>query len=332
MKLKYPAISVLAAAAAFSLVACSAPADSGSSDSGSTEEAAAFPTERIRFIVPYSAGGPTDVTARALAPCLTDQLGETVVVENVEGGSGAVGLQQTIGSKADGHTIAIVSTGMVVLTPLVGDLSYGQEDVTPIGVLSEVPFQIVVGADSKFSSAKEFFDYARKNPGELNVGVSGASTPQAIELARMADEYGVELTVVPFDGSAGATTALLGNHVDAAILNDTDDVLARTEDGSFVPLVVTSAERQPHLPDVPTLVELGFEDLTLAVTTYALAGPAGLPANVVETHAAALETCLSDETTVKAIGERFVLPNFIDGAGFSAILEDAERVYGEILG
>ncbi|MBG6215596.1 tripartite-type tricarboxylate transporter receptor subunit TctC [Arthrobacter sp. CAN_A6] len=299
------------------------------STTGTSDE---YPSEPITFLVPYEAGGPTDVTARALAPCLGDELGQPVVAENVPGGSGAVGLQRMIGEDADGHTLAIVSTGMVVLTPLVNKLEYSKEDITPIGVISRVPMNLVVGEDSEFQTVEDFIAAAEENPGQLNVGVSGSSTPQAIELQRLEDEHGVDLTVVPFEGSAGATTAVLGGHADAAFINDAPEVSERIEDGSFRVLLTSGEERQEHIPDTPTFVDLGYEDLTLAVTTYGLAGPAGLPEDVVSKASDALDTCLQDEQTAQAIGERFVPETYGTAEDLQRYLDEGAEVYPAIVG
>lgn len=295
-------------------------------------EGAAFPAGDIRFVIPYSAGGPTDVTARALAPCLGTELGTNVIAENVTGGSGSVGLQDMISKPADGQTIAIVSPGMVALSPIANGLDYSREDVASIGVISYSPMILNVGANSPYSTAEEFFAAAEEAPGTLTVGVSGASTPQAIELQRLADEYGVQITVVPFDGSSGAITALLGGHVDSIFVNDQEDVVQRIESGEFTALAVSSPERQAHLEDVPTLAELGYEDLTLAVTIYALAAPAGTPDTAVTALSGALQTCLTDEATIDAIGEDYVPAEYQDGADFDGFLQEAEEVYTAMLG
>lgn len=313
------------------LAGCSAAGGTG--DSAAPEaEAAAFPQGDIRFVVPYSAGGPTDVTARALAPCLGDELGTNIIAENITGGSGSVGLQDMISKPADGQTIAIVSPGMVALSPIANGLDYSRADVAPIGVISYSPMILVVGQDSPYATAEDYFDAAEADPGTLTVGVSGASTPQAIELQRLADEYGIEVTVVPFDGSAGAITALLGGHVDSIFVNDQEDVVQRIESGDFTALAVSSPERQSHLSETPTLSELGYDDLTLAVTIYALAAPAGTPDDVLATLSDALEGCLTDDETVAAIGENYVPAEYQTAEDFDGFLAEAEEVYTRILG
>lgn len=313
------------------LAGCSSAAGTGSS-AAPEGEGAAFPSGDIRFVIPYAAGGPTDVTARALAPCLGETLGTNVIAENITGGSGSVGLQDMISKPADGQTVAIVSPGMVALSPIANGLDYSREDVASIGVISYSPMILVVGADSPYSTGEEFFSAAEEAPGTLTVGVSGASTPQAIELQRLADEYGVEVTVVPFDGSAGAITALLGGHVDSVFVNDQEDVVQRIESGEFTALAVSSPEPQAHLPEVPTLVDLGYDDLTLAVTIYALAAPAGTPEDVVTTLSDALEGCLTNPETVDAIGEDYVPAEYQTAEDFDGFLTEAEEVYTRILG
>ncbi len=313
------------------LAGCSSAGGAGSS-AAPEGESAAFPSGDIRFVIPYAAGGPTDVTARALAPCLGDTLGTNVIAENVTGGSGSVGLQDMISKPADGQTIAIVSPGMVALSPIANGLDYSREDVASIGVISYSPMILAVGSGSPYSTAEEFFAAAQEAPGTLTVGVSGASTPQAIELQRLADEYDVSVTVVPFDGSAGAITALLGGHVDSVFVNDQEDVVQRIESGEFTALAVSSPERQEHLPETPTLVELGYEDLTLAVTIYALAAPAGTPEDVITTLSDALEGCLTDQETVDAIGENYVPAEYQTAEDFDGFLAEAEEVYTRILG
>ena len=255
-----------------------------------------------------------------------------MISENITGGSGSVGLQEMISNPADGQTLAIVSPGMVALSPIVNGLDYSREDVSSIGVISYSPMILVVGEDSPYTSGEEFFSAAEEAPGTLTVGVSGASTPQAVELQRLADEYGIEVTAVPFDGSAGAITALLGGHVDSVFVNDQQDVVERIDAGDFAALAVSSPERQSHLPETPTLVELGYDDLMLAVTIYALAAPAGIPDDVVATLSDALEGCLTNPETISAIGEDYVPAEYQTGEDFDGFLSEAENVYTRILG
>lgn len=304
----------------------------GEDDGGGGGEAASYPTESIRLLVPYGAGGPTDLTTRTIGACLEDELGETVIVENLPGGSGALATTELVGADPDGHTLSLVTAGTMVLTPLANEVGYTKDDITPIGVMAEVPSVLAVGQDSPYTSAEELFTAAEGGPGSVNIGVPGASTPQGIELQRLADEHDVEVTVVPFDGNAEMTTALLGGNVDGVLINASQDVVQNIDSGAFVPLVASSEERLSWLPDTPTFTELGYDGLTLSGSTFGLAGPAGLPDGVVGTLEETLQTCLEKDDVRERLGDRYVPEGFIDADGLTEILDETQEVYEPILG
>lgn len=301
-------------------------------DGGTAEVASDYPTESIRFLVPYGAGGPTDLTSRTVGACLEDQLGQTVVVENKPGGSGALATTELANAEPDGHVLGLVTAGTTVLTPLANEVGYTKDDITPIGVMAEVPSVLAVPEDSPYPDAEAFFEAAQAQPGQLKVGVPGASTPQGIELQRLADEHDVEVTVVPFDGNAEMTTALLGGNVDAVLINASADVVENIEAGSFVPLVASPEERLSWLPDTPTFAELGYDGLTLSGSTFGLAGPAGLPEDVTSTLEETLQTCLDRPEVQETLGENYVPEEFVDGEGLQQILDETQGAYEPILG
>lgn len=294
--------------------------------------AASYPTESIRLLVPYGAGGPTDLTTRTVGACLEDELGQTVIVENLPGGSGALATTELVGADADGHTLSLVTAGTMVLTPLSNEVGYTKDDITPIGVMAEVPSVLAVGQDSRFADAEGLFAAAEEAPGTISLGVPGASTPQAIELQRLADEHGVEVTVVPFDGNAEMTTALLGGNVDGVLINASQDVVENIDAGAFVPLVASSEDRLSWLPDTPTFTELGYDGLTLSGSTFGLAGPAGLPEDVVTVLEDTLRDCLGQDDVREQLGERYVPEEFVDADGLTETLDETQEVYEPILG
>ena len=330
MPFPMPIRALTAGTALALLAACGNGADPAEPDAGGA--AADYPSESIRLLVPYAAGGPTDLTSRAYGASLEEQLGQPVVVENLPGASGALATQELIGSDPDGHTLSLVTAGTMVLTPLANDVGYTTDDITPIGVMSEVPSVLAVGADSPFPSAEDFFTAAREQPGTLSVGVPGASTPQGIELQRLRDEYGVEVTVVPFDGNAEMTTALLGGNVDAVLINASSDVTENIDASSFVPLAVSSEEQLSWLPDVPTLAESGFPELTLSGSTFGLAGPAGLPDEVVAVLEEALETAHGEPGVIEQVGEEYISEEFQGADALQEVLDRTQEAYEPILG
>jgi tripartite-type tricarboxylate transporter receptor subunit TctC len=299
---------------------------------GGGGEAASYPTDSIRMLVPYGAGGPTDLTTRTVGSCLEAELGQSVVVENLPGGSGALATTELVGAEADGHTLSLVTAGTMVLTPLSNEVGYTKDDITPIGVMAEVPSVLAVGQDSQYASAEDLFAAAEASPGTVNIGVPGASTPQAIELQRLADEHGVEFSVIPFNGNAEMTTALLGGNVDGVLINASLDVVENIDAGTFVPLVASSEDRLSWLPDTPTFTELGYEGLTLSGSTFGLAGPAGLPDEVVSTLEDTLEQCLSQDDVREGIGVQYVPEEFRGAEELAEVLDETQEVYEPILG
>lgn len=300
-------------------------------DGGSGGEGG-YPSDDIRLLVPYAAGGPTDLTTRTVGACLESELDTTVIVENLPGGSGALATTELVSAEPDGYTLSLVTAGTMVLTPLANEVGYTVEDITPIGVMADVPSVLAVGEDSEYASAEDFLEAAEAAPGTVNVGVPGASTPQGIELQRLADEHDVEVTVVPFNGNAEMTTAVLGGNVDAVLINASQDVTERIDSGAFVPLIASSEERLSWLPDVPTFTELGFEGLTLSGSTFGLAGPAGLPDDVVTTLEDTLRSCLEQDEVREGIGEVYVPAEFAGADELAEILERTQEVYEPILG
>jgi tripartite-type tricarboxylate transporter receptor subunit TctC len=298
-------------------------------DNGSASD---YPNQSIRFLVPYGAGGPTDLTSRTVGSCLEQELGQTVVVENKPGGSGALATTELVQAEPDGYTLSLITAGTTVLTPLANEVGYTKDDITPVGVMAEVPSLLAAGKSSPHKDAQAFFDAARANPGSIKVGVPGASTPQGIELQRLADEHDVEVTVVPFNGNAEMTTALLGGNVDAVLINASADVVQNVEAGEFVPLAASPKERLSWLEETPTFAELGFEGLTLSGSTFGLAGPAGLPDDVTSTLEDTLRTCLDKPEVQQKLGERYVTEEFKDAEELQQILDETQDVYEPILG
>lgn len=316
-----PALLVLAVV----LAGCGEDEEGGGGSGG-------YPSDDIRLLVPYAAGGPTDLTTRTVGSCLESELDTTVVVENLPGGSGALATTQLVGAEPDGHTLSLVTAGTMVLTPLANEVGYTVEDITPIGVMADVPSVLAVGGDSPYSSAEDLIAAAEAEPGSVDVGVPGASTPQGIELQRLADDHDVEFTVVPFDGNAEMTAALLGGNVDAVLINASQDVTANIDSGDVIPLIASSEERLSWLPDVPTFTELGFDGLTLSGSTFGLAGPAGLPDDVVGTLEDTLRTCLETDEVREGIGEQYVPEEFAGADALAEVLDETQQVYEPILG
>ncbi|WP_198417297.1 tripartite tricarboxylate transporter substrate binding protein [Cryobacterium sp. Hb1] len=319
--------NLLLPSAAVALAVALAGCQAGATGGGET-----YPSQPVTVLMPYAAGGPSDLTARSISSCLGDGFGETFVVQNKAGGSGAVAMQELASAKPDGYTLGLGTAGTLVMTPMVNSLAYSLDDFTPIGVMAENPTLIVVGDDSPYENAEAFFAAAEKRPGTLTMGVPGATSPAAIELKRLKDQYDVEVVAVPATGNAEMTTNLLGGHVDALFINDHPDVISRIDEGSFRALAATTPERLPWLPELPTLAELGFTDLVDATSVFGLFGPHDLPTPVANALEGALEACLTDPTVLEQLGENLVPAKFQGGTALGESLAAIQALYRPILG
>jgi tripartite-type tricarboxylate transporter receptor subunit TctC len=313
------------------LLATAALTGCGDDDTGAGAAAADYPSEDITLYVPYAPGGPTDLAARTVGDCLAEDFGQTVVVENREGASGSLGMQAMIQGGTDGYSLSLIAVPASATNPLQEDVGYTNEDYIPIAAVTEIPSVLAVGEESRFADAEALFQFAEQNPGEVNVGVPGTTTSQAMELQRLAEEYDVELTLVPFTGNAEMTTALLGGNVDAVFINASQDVLENIDADSFVPLAISPEERVDYLPDVPTLAELGFPELTNSVSVFGLAAPAGTPDEVVRTLEEAVGACVEQPEVIESLGEQYVPDEFIGRDVFQARIDEIVEAYGPLL-
>lgn len=305
--------------------------DTAADSGGGADAAADYPSEQITLYVPYAPGGPTDLAARTTGACLQEELGQTVVVENRAGASGSLGMQAMLQGDADGYALSLIAVPATATNPLQMDVGYTNEDYVPIAAVTEIPSVLAVGEDSEYATAEELFEAARAEPGELSVAIPGATTSQAMEIRRLADLYDVELTGVPFDGNAEMTTALLGGNVDAVFINASADVLENIEAGSFVPLAQSPEEPVSYLPDVPTLAELDFPELTSSVSVFGLSAPAETPEAIVTKLESTVETCLEKPEVIEQLDERYVPDEFIGTDAFEERIASIVEAYGPIL-
>jgi tripartite-type tricarboxylate transporter receptor subunit TctC len=305
--------------------------DSGGSSPAAAEEKTDFPTDDVRLIISYAAGGPTDVAGRAVAAYMEKEFGVSVVAENIEGGSGGIGTAEMARSKPDGYTIAMTTGSAVGRVPLIEDVGYQLEDVQPLGVATFGPGLIMVRSDSKYKTIDDLVKAAKKDPGKITVATAGPQSPQHVELVRMARDYKVEFQPVPFQGEAPAVTALLGSNVEACFCSNAQTTMAQVDSGEFRLLATGAPDRLASQPDLPTLAESGFEDLIYGNSYFILAAPAGTPKPVVAKLEKALQGALEDPATVKVIGEERLLDEFMGADDLTSMLQDEQDVLKPII-
>jgi len=247
--------------------------------------AAEYPQRPVQLLVGYTAGGPVDLSARALAEAAKPFFPKPFSVVNKPGGSGVVATAEIAKSSPDGYTLGEVSISHLFFAPhLEPGIPYkGPDDFQFIVSACTAYEAIGVRADSPWKTIKDFIDYAKANPGKLRVGNAGLGTTTHLDAISMRMAAGVPITDVPFAGAAPAITALLGGHIEGVSLNMMP-ILPHAQAGKLRFLAVFANERTtdvPELKDVPTFKELGYDVITNG-SPYFIVGPKKMPKNVVD--------------------------------------------------
>lgn len=254
-----------------------------------------YPDRAITMIVPFPAGGPTDIVARLMAKQMGDQMGQSIVVENRGGASGTIGMQAAVNAKADGYTILYNTSSIALSSILYTNLSYNPEkDFAAITSTATVPMVVLVHPSVPANNIQEFVDYASKNPGKLSYASSGNGNVTHLTAFLFSQSANIDAVHVPYRGSAPAMIDLVGGQVDY-MTNTLNDSLPFVRDGRLKALAITSAQRSEQLPDVPTLAESvmpGFE----SGAWQGLVAPTGTPqAIITRLNDEALKALASDE-------------------------------------
>ena len=246
--------------------------------------AQAYPDRPVQLVVPFSTGGDSDLSARNLAPAMQKVIGQTVVVVNRAGASGAIGSQVVKDAKPDGYTLLLARIGSQALLPaLKPNLGYRWDDFSFLGLIERNPFVCAVHADSPYRTFGDLVGAMKKNPGKLNYSTSGPGTilnlgPQMIfDALKLGPEAAVQ---VAYKGGGDAAMAVLSRDVDFNCVNLTS-LIGNIKGGKMRALFTTTPTRWKDIPDVPTVRELGYPQLEAIIGWSALYGPPGMPADLI---------------------------------------------------
>ena len=256
--------------------------------------AQAYPTKPIRMIVPFPAGGPADIFGRGLAHGMSTELGQPVIIENIGGVGGVLGVDRALKSAPDGYTLAFNSGSTLSIAPFsFAKMPYDvKKDAGLITLVVRVPEVVAVNPSLPVNSLAELVDYARKNPGKVNFGSAGGGSITHLAGELLKSEAKIDLVHVPYKGAAPAVSDLVGGQVQMGIF-DVPVLLGHIRSGKLKALAVTSATRAPTLPDVPTTAEGNYPNVT-SDNWYGLIVPAATPADIQRRiHAAAMTSLKS---------------------------------------
>ncbi len=252
-----------------------------------------FPSKPISIVVPFAAGGPTDTVARLIAQAMSTNLKQTVVVENYGGAGGTIGADRVAKAKNDGYTVLLHHIGQSTAPTLYRKLPYDPlKDFAPIGLVTDVPMTIVARKDFPAKDMKELVAYVKANKDKVTYANAGVGSASHLCGMLLMSTLQVELTTVPYKGTAPAMNDLLGGQVDL-MCDQTTNTTGQIKGGKIKVYAVTTPTRVPSLPDVPTLQESGIKGADVAVW-HGLYAPAGTPKAVVDKLSGALQVALAD--------------------------------------
>lgn len=295
-----------------------------------TADAADFPQKNITLIVPYSAGGSSDIGARRLAQHLEKELGVSVIIDNTAGASGWIGWNKLIKARPDGYTLALITLAYVdgYLHP---DMKRTQNltNVTPIArhILDTTAW--AVKPDSPFKDAKELLDYVKRNPGKIKVATSGILTQHHILLIEL-EKQGYKMEPVHTNGVADVMTMVLGGHVDVGSLG-AGDIRKQAKEGDLRALAVMDSKRSRFLPDTPTMKE----STGLSLEAYAArgyAGPASMDPKIVNVLSEAFGKAMNQPDHVKDMENMGLDVGYLSSTDWLVFLKKIEKEHKETLG
>jgi tripartite-type tricarboxylate transporter receptor subunit TctC len=286
--------------------------------------AAEFPSRPIKLVVPYAAGGPTDVLGRLVGEYLGRDLKQAVFVENKAGAQGAIGAEAVARSEPDGYTLFVTAASIIVLNPvLYKKLPYDPKDFRMLALVTDLPVVMEVHPSVPAKTVAEFVAYARQNPGKINFGSAGTGGTIHLAGEMFKQMAGIEMTHVPYKGAGPALTDLLSGNIQV-MFDSLSTALPPVKSGLVRALGVSSAQRSPDLPEVPTIAESGYPEYRVSVW-YGIAAPAKLPDDIAERIGASLDRALNDDA-FRASLEKIGFPVFRPRSA-AAIAEfiDADR-------
>lgn len=281
--------------------------------------AQSYPSKPIKLIVPFPPGGPIDTSARVVSQILSSGLGQSVVIENRPGAGSTIGVKAAAVAEPDGYTLLYGSSGSLAIAPaLYPNIDYDPiKSFAPVATVALLPHVFVVPQHVQAKTLPEFIAFAKANPGKLNFGSSLGTPPQLLSFL-FKHKAGLELSYIPYKGSAQSITDMIGGETHMTI-DGLITLMPLIRDGKLRPLAMARAERWPELPDVPTMGEYGLTDFTVDAWT-AVVAPAGTPKEIVAKLNSVINEGLKSPETKTALARLNAIAKIGTPEDFSAFL------------
>jgi tripartite-type tricarboxylate transporter receptor subunit TctC len=292
--------------------------------------AQSYPSKPVRVVVPYPPGGSTDIVARVIGEQLSQSMGQRFVVDNRPGAGGNIGMQLAAGAEPDGYTVVVGTTAHAINMTLFKDLPYDTvKDFEPIALLTEIPLILVVNPAVEAQSVADLIALAKERPGTLNVASSGNGQSTHLAAEMFNAMAGIKLTHVPYKGSAPAITDVMAGHVQL-MFDTVMSALPHVQAGKLRALAVSSAERAPVAPDVPTIAEAalpGYE----AIAWNGLFAPAGTPRAIIDQLNAEVVRALQSEKVKEQLASLGATARPTTPSDFSTYVRDEVAKWAKVV-
>lgn len=308
------------------LVACI-----GTTASLTAWSAEAFPSKPIKIVVAYAAGGGTDALVRAVGAQLSTQMGQPILVDNRPGGGAVIAADIVAKSPPDGYTIFSADNGSLIFnTALFKKLPYNpNKDFAPIGLMATDPLVLAVNPSSGFNSAKELIESIRKNPGKISYASPGVGGPHHIAMEMLKGHAKLDILHVPYKGAAPAIQDVAGGQLPLMVV-DTAAGMQMIKAGKLKALATFSKARLPLLPDVPTLIELGYTDIE-AVAWLGLVAPSSTPKEVIEKLSTELQKAINTPSVRTTLLNLGLEPTPSDSKGMANHWENESKYWPKLI-
>lgn len=261
-----------------------------------------FPTQQITMVIPFAPGGPTDVVGRMLADVMARDLGQPVVVQNVGGGGGTIGVRRVVQSRPDGHTILYTNIGLATQPTLYRRLDYNPlTDLEPFGLVTPTPMIISVRPNFPGTTLQDFLTYARERRDGVNLANAGLGSASQLCGTLLQAQLGINFTTVSFTGSGPIFPQLIAGNVDV-YCDQTTSSLPFVRDGRIRGLAIATRERLPQAPDIPTTAEAGLPGFEISIW-HGMYAPRGTPRPIIERLNRALRVAVQDPAVVARLND-----------------------------
>jgi tripartite-type tricarboxylate transporter receptor subunit TctC len=289
-----------------------------------------YPNKVVRIVVPYPPGGTVDAVARVVAARLSENLGHQFIVDNRPGANGTIGSNAVAKSPADGYTLLLQASTFVAAPMLMNNVPYDiEKDFTPITNLGAVPLLVTVNPGVPAKNLKEFMTAIKAEPKKYVFGTSAVGSPS--HLAQEAIKYDgkLDFMIVPYKGTAPALTDAIGGHI-SAMVDALPSTMPHVKSGKLRAVAVTSAQRLPSLPDVPTVAESGLAGFEM-VSWYGLWGPAKMPPDLVSKIQQEVVKALKSEQVTKSLGEQGFIVSGSTPEAFKTYVKQESDKYSRLI-